>query len=527
MTNELSLGDYLAILRRRWLLVAAGLLAAIVVGVLWSLLQSPRFASTATVLISSGSVTEVFDPVTGEARGARAITNEARFAESDQVRDAAERKLEDLGITKAEEIYSVAADESADADELRIRATSATANGAALVAQTYAETYIELRRQLVVQEYLDTASVIQDRIEEVQTQLDVIGDADTAQRRALEAQLVSFSTVLSSLDVTAELGGGSRQVIGRARIPSQPFSPQTGRNVVLAVALGLFAGTGLALLVDSLDQSITGKDDLEAATPGVPNLAVVPTVRDWRERSATRIESIQSPQSRTAESYRTLRTALEFASIDREVRILQVTSANPGEGKTTTAVNLAVSVARAGRTVILVDADLRKPRVHSFFDLPVEPGLTNAILGQVTAAELGHLIERDAGSLSAVPSGPLPPGPSELLGSARTAAVLAELSDLADLVIVDSAPVLPVSDAIVLARKADATLLVANGSRTSAPELEAAVDLLGQVDATIIGTVLNQVKRGAGDGYGYGYGYGFEEKEDASPQRTLGRRPST
>lgn len=521
---ELSLAEYLEILRKRVWLVAGCLLSAVALAVTWSLLQTPLYASTATVLIESGSASQVFDPVTGEARGARAVTNEARFANSDQVRDAAEAALESVGLDVRALQYSVSVTESDDADELRIRASATTANGAAQIAQTFASTYIELSRQKVVQEYLDTAEVIQSRLDEVEARLNALGDSDSTQRGILEAQLESFSSVRSSLDVTAELGGGSRQIIGRARIPAAPFTPNTQRNVIVGAVLGLLAGVGLAVLFDALDTSVSSKDEIEALTKGAPNLAVVPTVVDWRERATTRIVTIEAPQSPTAEAYRTLRASLDFATIDRDVKILQVTSANPGEGKTTTAVNLAVALARAGRRVVLLDADLRKPRLQAFFDLAVEPGLTNSILGQVPPTEVGHLVERDAGSLTVVTSGPLPPGPSELLGSERTTTVLRQLEEMADIVIVDSAPVLPVSDALVLAKKVDATLLVANGRRTTSTHLEDAIELLLQVEANVIGTVLNEVKRGRGAaGYGYGYGYGYEEAGDRSSDETPSR----
>lgn len=285
--------------------------------------------------------------------------------------------------------------------------------------------------------------------------------------------------------------------------------------MLVGLLLGTILGVSVAFVLETLDTSISGKEDLEAATGTIPNLAVVPALRDWRERTTTRIVTVERPQSPESEAYRTLRAALEFATVDAEARILQVTSANPGEGKTTTAVNLAVTMARNGKRVTLVDADLRKPRLHAFFDLPVEPGLTSVILGQMKASDVGHEVERDAGVLTIMSSGPLPPGPSELLGSERTGRVLRELAENSDILIVDSAPVLPVSDALVLAKKVDATILVANGSRTRVPEISQAVELLSQVDARVIGTVLNQAKRGS-SGYGYGYGYGYEQDKARS-----------
>lgn len=515
--DQLSLGDYLAIIRRRWLTVLGVLLLLVFLAVVWSLLQTPRYASTATVLVGTGSAAEVLDPVTGQARGSRLMINESRFAESDRVREFVEQELTTThGVTKLEDNYGVGVSASNDSDELRFRGTATNANAAALAAQVWANAYIDLRRETTVAEYGATIEVISQRESEIEAELDALLETDLERRRVLEKQLESLATTLDELQVTSQLGGSAAQVIRRPVPAAGPYAPQTSRNVFLGAIVGMLLGIGAALLLESLDTSLSSKEDVEIATGGVSTLAIVPSLTDWRERSATRIVSIEEPQSQAAEAYRTLRAALEFATLDSNVRVLQLTSANPGEGKTTTAVNLAVALSRTGKKVILVDADLRKPRIHAFFDLSYEPGLTNAILGQKDLAELGTVVERQAGSVVVMTSGPLPPGPSELLGSTRTKRVFAELQKLCDLVIVDSPPVLPVSDALVLAKQVDGTLLVANGARTSAPELSRAVELLRQVDAKLVGTVLNQVSR-SGNGYGYGYGgYGYGYGQDTS-----------
>jgi len=509
--DQLTLHDYFRVLRERWWVVVAALVACIAISLIYSLAQSPLYRSSARVLIAQGGASEVFDPVSGTNSVYRAILNEVEGAKSDQVEEKAnERLLEVLTVPAGSKIsaydMSIAGDN--DRDVLRFTASATQADEAAIVAQVYAEAYIDIRRSERVGDYLDTAARIEERAGELRTALESDSITPNEQRR-LEAQLENISNTLDDLTLTAALTeDSSARVITAARVPKAPYAPTTSRNLLLGGLFGLMAGVGLALLLDTLDRSIGSPEELESLTGGKPNLATVPTVKEWRRKEETHIVSRDNPKGITAEAYRTLRAAIEFAAVDREVKVLQLTSANPGEGKTTTSVNLAVVMAQAGKRVVLVDADLRKPRVHVFWALNQEPGLTSAIIGQADMEDSLQLVADEIGLLAVMPSGPLPPGPSELLGSDRAEALFAALRRVADIVIIDSPPVLPVSDSLVLSRLADATLLVANGARTDAAAVGAAYEQLAQVEANVIGSVLNEVRRGRG-GHGYGYGYGY------------------
>jgi len=204
-----------------------------------------------------------------------------------------------------------------------------------------------------------------------------------------------------------------------------------------------------------------------------------------------------------------LRTSIQFTALDRPIRVLQVTSASAQEGKTTTIVNTAVAMARAGLEVVVVCCDLRRPRLHEFFGLPNDEGFSSVLLGRTP---LSSALQQVPGQprLSLLASGATPPNPSELLSSPRTFEVINSLKAGADMVLVDSPPVLPVTDSLVLSRHVDATVVVT----TTRKDFRRTVELLNQVDATVLGVVLNGVK--GGDGYGSYYGY---DEPSASPSR--------
>jgi succinoglycan biosynthesis transport protein ExoP len=228
----------------------------------------------------------------------------------------------------------------------------------------------------------------------------------------------------------------------------------------------------------------------------------------WRREQRV-VVVVTDPTSPAAESYRSLRTSLQFARQEGQFRTIVVTSPGVSEGKTATLANLGVVFAQAGERVVLVSCDLRRPRIGSFFEIDEQDGLTSVLIGQRTLQQVllpvpGH------DRLTLLPAGPIPPNPAELLDSDRAAEVFASLRERFDLVLIDSPPVLPVTDAAILSRHADATLMLAAAGQTRRGDLHRAVEKLDQVGATILGLVLNKVSRQTGRSYGYGYGYGYK-----------------
>ena len=297
------------------------------------------------------------------------------------------------------------------------------------------------------------------------------------------------------VDDPPEASGGVER-LSDAEEPTDPVSPGPARNGALGLGGGLALGLALANLLDRTDDRLRRKEDLEAAVD-LPVLGLLPRVsRRQLEAGAVGVVATGTP---SAEAYRTLRTNLQLLAIGRRIRCLQVTSPTSNEGKSTVATNLAASFAQAGQRVIIVDGDLRRPRVHEAFGLPNEVGLSSVLSGQRSLAESIATLDGQP-CLVALTAGPVPPNPDELLGSDRARAVLATLRNNCDILLIDGPAVLPVLDALVLSRHVDATLLVARPERSTRGQVVAALQRLGQVGAPVVGTVLNGVVRTSGDG---------------------------
>ena len=282
---------------------------------------------------------------------------------------------------------------------------------------------------------------------------------------------------------------------------------------MLALVVGALLGVSLAFLVEYLDDSIETQEELERIIGPVPVLGQIPEVAGWKAKDKSRLVAAEAPRSPPAEAYRALRTAIDFVGLDHPMRTLQVTSSSAGEGKTTTLANLGVTLAPAGKRVVIVCCDLRRPRVHEFFGLSNKVGFTSALVGERPVSAALQAVP-GIPRLRLMASGPLPPNPSELLASQRAADVFAALAVEADIVLIDSPPVLPVTDALVLFRHVDATLMIFSAGVTTRKEAAAAVAKVKQVNGPLVGAILNGVKaRPAGYGYGYGYGSTYREQE--------------
>lgn len=500
--SELSLSDYIQIfLRRAWVLVLTAL-ACVVLALVWTARQTPMYSSSASVLINQANASDLFDPVgTGNSLSyaERQAATEARFLTSGIVSDEAINRL-------GYEAY-VDVREDSFADVLTVTATSADAAEAQQIAQTYAEAYVDVREQRFASERTATANQLAERLAEIDLQIAGASGEDLVRLQAFRSDVAES---LDLLNLTAGLAEDSGTIIiDNAFLPQAPFTPRTNRNVALSLVLGLMAGAGLVLLLEALDRSVKSREVLESLTPGAPNLAIIPSLGKSLQRRDTLV-SQSDPTGASAEAFRTLRASLQYVAVDDSARVIQVASAHSAAGKTTVAANLAITLAQAGQRVVVIDADLRRPRLHQLFGVEQVPGLTSAIIG---AAPLSDCIQRlpEKGSNPFVlASGPIPPGPAELLGSAAAARAVELIRDLADYVIIDTAPVLPVADTTVLSRYVDASILVADASNTKRADVAQAFERLEQAGAPVIGTVLNKVKRRPGLlGYGYGYGYGY------------------
>ncbi len=328
---------------------------------------------------------------------------------------------------------------------------------------------------------------------------------------------------LQDLAVSIELAKTSGStLIDEATPPSTPYEPNTMRTATLAAVVGLLIGLGAAFLLDYLDTSVRDEDDLVRAT-GLPNLATIPHL-PAKKTSGGEVPYLvtrEHPHSPASEAFRSLQTAIKFLALERTLHTLLVTSPRPGEGKTTTATNLAISAAKSGQRVLLVDCDLRKPQAHVFFELPNDQGFTSVLLGEATMRQVAQLVP-DAAKLAVITSGPVPPNASELLAGERTKASLEALSESVDLVIIDSPPVLPVSDPLILASLVDGVIVVASAGSTDRRQLSKTIERLAQVEAPVLGTVLNRYDPIDQTDYAYGY-----NAADGQPvRRVADQRPT-
>jgi capsular exopolysaccharide synthesis family protein len=347
---------------------------------------------------------------------------------------------------------------------------------------------------------------------------------DIARKRlALETRRSGYADQLDKLRLASNLTQtGGAQIVSQAEPSTSPVKPTPRRDAIVALFVGLLLGVGVAFLREYLDDSVRTKEDLDIATDGLPVLAMVPEVESWKDRKVPTLVSLTDPKSAAAEAYRALRTSVQFLGIEQPMTVIQVTSPTSSEGKTTTIANLGVALARAGKRVVIVDCDLRRPRVESFFGIDNTTGFTSVLIGDVVLADAVQRVP-DEPWLAVLPAGPAAPNPSELLSLGRAREIFDNLRTHVDYVLVDGPPVLPVADAIVLAGMVDATLLIATARVTSKRQVHRALELLRQVDAPLIGSILNGLEHGSA-GYGYGDPYYRYGETNGRPDRQ-GRWP--
>lgn len=301
-------------------------------------------------------------------------------------------------------------------------------------------------------------------------------------------------------------------MITPATAPNFPSSPNVRLNLSLGLLVGLLAGVALALLRAVLDTRIRGEEDIRRLT-SAPVLGGISFDADATKKP---LLTQAAPQSPRAESFRQLRTNLQFAHVSHESKTVLVTSSLPGEGKSTTATNLAIALAEAGQSVVLVDADLRRPMIAEYLGLERNAGLTTALVGQ---AEVEHLLQPwGSENLYVLTSGQVPPNPSELLGSDKMKRLIENLENTFDAVIIDAPPLLPVTDAAVLAQQVGGVILVIGTQKVRTKDLEKSLSTLEMVEADLLGVVLNRLPSKGPDAYAYSY-YTYKEPS-SSP--TLG-----
>lgn len=305
--------------------------------------------------------------------------------------------------------------------------------------------------------------------------------------------------------VTEEIQSVNVWMVEKAEKPVIPVKPRKTLNILLGIIIGLFGGIGMAFFLEYIDNTIKSPEEAEARL-GVPVIGVVPLIVS-KEDNITEL-LLKEPQSIFAESYKTIRTSILLSAADSPPRNILVTSMGPEEGKTVTSVNLSITIARSGYSVLLVDSDLRKPRIHTIFGLNNLSGLSTYLAG--ATADINTVFKRPLTNLTVIPSGPVPPNPSELLGSNRMSELIESLAENFDLIIWDSPPLMTVTDGLILSRILDGTIIVTRAGKTTYDMVSRGLKYMkgrrtNDISSHVLGIVINAYNIKKEDNYYYKY----------------------
>ena len=509
-----TLRTYLQVLRRRKVIALQAIVIVPAVAVALSMMQPPRYSASAEVLLSrqnlANSLNNVVDPtLTIDAQ--RLVDTQTNVAETPQIASAVLASAHLTDRTPGQFLAASSVTAKSGADVLVFEVSDRHPKTAALLATLFAQQYLVYSNQLATRALRTARQEVDAKIADL--------EATGSRRSPLYADLLGKDQQLATMEA---LQTGNATLLKTADSASQ-VQPTPVRNGLLGLLVGIVLGLGLAFLRDHLDTRIRNAAEVSEQL-GLPLLARLPAPPRSLRRG-NRLVMLEEPTSNDAEPFRMLLTNLEFVSHELKPRTIMVTSAREGEGKSTTAANLAVTLARTGKRVALVDLDLRRPFLHELFHLPPAPGLTNMALGHATFDDTLVTVPlgirsgpgpRGKGSeqvgensLAVLCSGPLPPNPGEFIRTRGVGRLISTLSELFDTVIIDAAPLLGLGDSLALIPRVDAVVLVARLELLRRPTLHELHRVLEGSGANALGIVITAAQRESGYGYGYGSGYGY------------------
>ncbi|MCX5998748.1 MAG: polysaccharide biosynthesis tyrosine autokinase [Chloroflexi bacterium] len=517
---------YWAIVRKWLWLIVLGTLVAGGVSYVLSHRMEPVYRATATIVVheSTTSAISSFD------YSQSAVYAHAQLIKKESVMEQVITEL-NLPYSPAKLRAKIGTHTATSSPLIGVSADDTDPLMAQKIADATVAVYMEQNRESLQAEAEASLSQIQGEIDDTSASIDVLQEKkSTTGLTSKEAD--DLATLQDDLDnlknlrtlytsqLAQALAAGGISIGESASLPTSPISPKTMQNVILAYILGLVVTTGGAFLKEYLDRSIKTAEDISTAT-GLSTLGAIPKFKANPGQNGGLITEAH-PRSSVAEAFRILRTSLQFVTVDKPAQTFLVIAAGPQEGKSSVLANLAVSLAQTGKKVIAVDTDLRRPTLHDLFQMPNTIGFSNLLIADQPDLD-GFLRPTKVEGLRIITAGPTPPNPADLLGSTRMSFLIEELKKKADIVLFDSAPVLAVADATIVAPKVDGVILVVSSGDTRPEALAEVKNRLSNGDARILGVVLNQVKR-QGGGYYYHYRYAYYYGDDEEGHETRHQR---
>jgi polysaccharide biosynthesis transport protein len=514
----MELKEYVAPALKWWWLILVATLIAGASSYLATRQQPPQYRSTATLVVGS-SITDL-NPTSGDIYLTQQL---ASFYVNMAYRPTLQQDVrENLGLAWLPEIYVRNVNNLidiivTDTNPQRAQAVAAEIAQQLILRSPAAQQQEQERTDFINRQLSNYEAAILEAQAEIEAKQAELATLISAREiAAMQTEIASLQASLEQLEgnYTRLISGTQRgavnsiNIVEPATLPTGPINASNRMTIVAAAAIGFVLAATAAYLLEYLDDSVKTPQQVTRLT-GLPVLSGIA-----KTGKGETLVTITTPRAPVSEAYRILRTGIQYSSVDKPSRVILLASATPDEGKSTTAANLAVVIAQAGSRVLLIDADLRRPTLHTFFDVPNRRGLTSLLIEsdmehadesvEVLTRSMVH--ETAVADLHLLSSGPVPPNPSELLGSAKMKALLTALVHQYDFLILDSPPVLTVTDAAILSTQVDGTLLVVRANKTRRNLMKQATAKLQEVNANLLGSVLNAIPAGS-EGYRSYYYY--------------------
>ncbi|MDH5716854.1 MAG: polysaccharide biosynthesis tyrosine autokinase [Spirochaetia bacterium] len=370
---------------------------------------------------------------------------------------------------------------------------------------------ISLKKESMLKKTLEDSKVENQKLNEISITFRVL-------KRDVETNKEIYNILLTRLketDVSEDIQSSFVKIIDKAEVPLIPIKPKKALSLLMGLMMGVFGGIIVAILIEYLDNTVKTSEELKQLA-GIPFLGAVSNFRSYlKNPQDSSLISLNFPNYAISEGFRVIRTSMVYSSVSEKNKTILITSAEKSDGKSTIASNLAITLMQAGNKVLLVDTDFRNPSLHKIFGFDNEKGFSNFLVGEKKLSDC--IIKTEHDNFEILPCGKLPPNPSELIGSEKMNKTIEMLKKRYDKIIFDSAPVLPVTDSVLLSNKIDQTILVVSASKTHKNAISQSISQLKSAKANLIGTVLNYSRQPnkiyGYYGYGYGYGYGSSRKD--------------